>query len=301
MSYGGFEYNNQGGGYDMGGGGYGGMNPMDDVDMNAGGFDSMNGGSGGAGSAEKKTFKMKSILPVSIKMINTSGRDQGNIQIDNTNPEMVRIFGTIESMEQLATSVEYTINDGTGKIQAKKWKEQKEQGDPTEIPCVEGSFVEMVGNLKEFNESLSLQVFAVNIVEDWNALTHHLLDIILTHNFNTKGPIPGSEAAAAVAKPTGGYNMGMGGGAMAMSPAGYGGGMRAQGGGDAGLDDQLLKAIKATSGSEEGTTVDQTFDYMVKAGANVTRDKVSRMVDNLTNDGVLYGTIDELHFKSCED
>ena len=75
----GFEYQSggggygggfQGGGYDTTGGGYGGMNPMDDVDMNAGGFDAMADSSGAKGSAEKKKYKEKSILAVTIKQIN---------------------------------------------------------------------------------------------------------------------------------------------------------------------------------------------------------------------------------------
>ena len=74
----GFEYQSGGGGYgggfgggyDTTGGGYGGMNPMDDVDMNAGGFDAMADSSGAKGSAEKKKYKEKSILAVTIKQIN---------------------------------------------------------------------------------------------------------------------------------------------------------------------------------------------------------------------------------------
>jgi len=65
-----------GGGYDTTGGGYGGMNPMDDVDMNAGGFDAMADSSGAKGSAEKKKYKEKSILPVTIKQINKGTRHE---------------------------------------------------------------------------------------------------------------------------------------------------------------------------------------------------------------------------------
>ena len=44
------------------------MNPMDDVDMNAGGFDAATD-SGAKGSAEKKKFKEKALLPVTIRQI----------------------------------------------------------------------------------------------------------------------------------------------------------------------------------------------------------------------------------------
>lgn len=276
------------------------MNPMDDVDMNAGGFDAMADSSGAKGSTEKKKFKDKSILPVTIKQINKASREQGIISIDNTTPEMVKLFAIIDRCEEMATSVDYFLSDGTGTISAKRWKE-KDIKDLQDDKCIEGAFVQVVGTLKEYNDTLSLQIFTMSEVMDYNALTHHILECILTHNLNTKGPIPGSTAAK-LAGGNGGsaYNMGMGGNSMMAQSPGMGGNQRARN--ESGVEESLLRAIKDTCRSEEGTTVDLTLQYMVRTlQLTITREKVASMVENLTNDGVLYGTIDEMHFKSCED
>lgn len=199
----------------------------------------------------------------------------------------------------MATSVDYFLSDGTGTINAKKWKE-KDVKDLQDEKCIEGAFVQVVGTLKEYNDTLSLQIFSMSEVTDYNALTHHILECILTHNINTKGPIPGS-AAAKLAGGSGGsaYNMGMGGNTMMAQSPGMGN-QRARN--DAGIEESLLRAIKDTCRSEEGTTVDITLQYMLQTlQMSITREQVHNMVENLTNDGVLYGTIDEMHFKSCED
>jgi replication factor A2 len=310
-------------GYEYGGGGgfgtydtssYGGVNPMDDTEgLNSGGFNAMNEASGGAGGKgdKGKPAKNKSILPVSIHQVRTAIKADGAFHIDNMTPEMIRVFGTIESVKNMSTSVEFTISDGTGSISAKKWKDQKDGQDPSAAASAagelwtEGAFVEVVGQLKDYQDATNLQIYEMWPVDDWNALTHHLLDIILSHNLNTVGPIPGSEMANKA--PTA-YAAGAGvrGGHAGMSPAhgGYGKAAQAQSGGSKDMDGHLLAAIKRTSNSEEGTTVEEVFYSLSKdpkTASLFTRETVARMVNTLTNDGMLYGTIDEMHFKSCED
>jgi replication factor A2 len=266
------------------------------------------------GSAEKKTYKNKSILPVTIRQIKKAEREAGMVKIDNNTPEMVKIMGTVISKEASSTSIEYIISDGTGQIQCKNWVEKDintnndsnidGSNNSSAVP-VQGSFVSLVGALKEYNDNLSIQIFGtITIIEDYNEMTHHLLDVILTHNMNTKGPIPGSDAAKDLEKRNAnniGYNMGMQGmgGMQFGTPAGGQGGQRANM--DSTVDDAIQKAIKQTSFREEGTTVDETFDYLVKSNENITRQQVEDKVRQWNEDGLLYSTIDDMHFKSCDE
>ena len=54
----------------------------------------------------------------------------------------------------------------------------------------DGALVRVVGNLREFDGKVHLLVFDVTPVLDWNELSYHLLDIMLTHCQQTKGSIP---------------------------------------------------------------------------------------------------------------
>ena len=213
-------------------------------------------------------------------------------------PENVKIQGSIMTKDATSTSVEYVISDGTGSITCKQWIEKGASENDPSSQCVEGSYVSVTGVIKEYSDILSIQIFRMTPVEDWNEMTHHLLEVVLTHNMNLKGPIPGSDAAKR-AMGNIQYNMGMGGNSMMMSSPAGPGGMRANN--DTAQDEILLKAIKATGTREEGTTVEETLDYLVKSGNNsFTKDKIDEKVRGWYDDGLLYSTFDEVHFRSCD-
>ena len=113
MSYGGFEYNqsNQPSGF--------------------GGFDAMGGGGfmDSVSSAVKQESGKKpgrgdrSIMPVTIKQLHDSTSSSDGFFIDNTQANQVRLLGIIEKVDDLSTSVNYQINDGTGTCECKFWKD----------------------------------------------------------------------------------------------------------------------------------------------------------------------------------
>lgn len=52
-----------------------------------------------------------------------------------------------------------------------------------------GSMVRVVGNIRDYEGAKHVLVFEIFPLEDFNQLTNHLLDVILTHCQHTKGPI----------------------------------------------------------------------------------------------------------------
>ncbi|RYH17109.1 hypothetical protein EON65_29050 [archaeon] len=48
--------------------------------------------------------------------------------------------------------------------------------------------VKVVGNLREYEGKTHVLVYDVTPITDWNELTHHILETILTHCKNTKAP-----------------------------------------------------------------------------------------------------------------
>lgn len=57
----------------------------------------------------------------------------------------------------------------------------------------EGMTVKVVGNLREYEGKTHVLVYDVTPITDWNELTHHILETILTHCKNTK-PSPVSRS-----------------------------------------------------------------------------------------------------------
>jgi hypothetical protein len=50
--------------------------------------------------------------------------------------------------------------------------------------------VRVVGNIRDYEGDRHVLVFEVFPLEDFNQLTHHILDVIFTHCKHSKGPIP---------------------------------------------------------------------------------------------------------------
>jgi len=288
----GFEYNQGGagyGGYEGGEGGFGGMDPMNQVEM--GGFDAIGAGET-KGSDQKKTYKDKTILSVNVKQIKSAEKGPEGIKIDSCDIENVRLMGNIISVNEQSTNVEYQVNDGTGTIKVRRWIE-KDQPKVEEMyaQCVEGSFVSLVGTIKEYQDELSVQSFRMTVVEDYDQMTHHLLDVILSHNLNLKGPIPGSANALAAKSNVTTHNA-----YSASSP-----GMRVSNDSGSDIEAELMRAIRETGlNSEEGTTVDLVFQFLARNGAKVTKESVQKYISVYHENGVIYGTIDEEHFKSYD-
>ena len=64
--------------------------------------------------------------------------------------------------------------------------------------------VRVIGQLREYEEKKSILILNMTVIEDFNELSHHLLEVMLNHLQNTKGPILGAGASSVSTK------MGMG-------------------------------------------------------------------------------------------
>lgn len=175
----------------------------------------------------------------------------------------------------------------------------------------DGIYVRVVGNLRTFQGKVSLSAFAVTPIEDFNEVTHHFLDAIYVHCYNTKGPLNGGAGAGAGASagnpfgapaksgfdvPVGQQAWNQGGGAY-LGQSGMGGG----GGMDYGMMDSNFspeqKAILDVLGrctSDRGLKIDQIFADL---RGQMSEDQLRGALNYLTSEGHVYSTIDENHFK----
>ena len=278
--------------------GFGGDNPMG-MDV-GGGFD----GQGEAKSEEKK-YKDKNLLPVTIKQIlSCDTTDDGSAQIANQTTELVRIVAIALSYMRTTTKIEYRLSDGTGTIEAFSWQSNNE-GENNAAPIddddapKENTLVSVVGNIKVYQDKKTFFVMSIRPVTKFNELTHHLLDVMVHHVKGHKGPIPGSNAEKARAQQGVGYGMGMGAaGAQFGTPraGGFGGAaVKAEVGGD--VDTAITNAISATGQGEVGASVDDVMMHLKGSQSTITAEQVRDFVMRGMNEGLLYGTTDDEHFK----
>jgi hypothetical protein len=141
----------------------------------------------------------------------------------------VRVVGRIVALEERTTQLVFTIDDSTGVMDFSMWEETetneflatrraswryglwcawgvnavsccRAHHSLTPSVCLRAlaacvhrsvdSYVSVVGVLKSLGTDKFAQAYDVRPITDFNEVTHHFLDVIYTHLFNTKGPLP---------------------------------------------------------------------------------------------------------------
>ena len=162
-------------------------------------------------------------------------------------------MGCIVNVEAQSTNLKYDIEDSTGKFQVTMWTNaddsdyEKERAQQWQM----GTYVQVIGSLRSFNNTRNLVAFDISTITDYNAITHHMLEAIYTHLRNTKKGDAGM-----------GGGMGQQGGGTPMD-TNSGGGMGQQGGGRAiktegdanNLHDKATSAFQQYGQTEEGLDV----------------------------------------------
>lgn len=298
-----------GDGYDAGGfgGGFGGGggDQFGNDFMGAGGdafggqqFQASQGGGGGfqvdnAGPDGKARNKdRQSLIPVTIKQLkNAQGSAAGDqsFTIDGQDLHQVTIVGVIMRAEEANTNLQYTIDDGTGDMDVKKWIDSEADGAMVEqrAMCREGKIVRVVGQLRTFNHTRSVVAFNIQPITDFNEYTFHFIECVHSHLRHTRGKPPAGGAGA---------NAPMMGGVAGVAAGQQQRPTVQQNNSAAALVDTVLQYFRNYGTSDLGCTVADCYEAMKASGT--TMPQLREVVDNLAQEGHLYSTIDDDHFKS---
>ena len=238
------------------------------------------------------------MMPVTIKQLNSATHEDNTYRIDNADVHNVSIMGVVESIEEHSTSTTFKINDGTGTIDAKLWNEKN--GSVTALAarvsnCRTNTFIKIIGDLRDFENRRHILIYDINPLADWNELTHHLFQVMFVHLQNTKGPIPGSQAAARLQQSSGQASSGNFQGHRQGTPGHQNIGMQPHMDHNAAPKAVLLKAFE-NSQEYEGMSIDQCKDHLRQSGHNLDENTIRKMVTDLSEEGLIYSTTDESHF-----
>ncbi|KAJ3047312.1 replication factor A protein 2, partial [Rhizophlyctis rosea] len=181
----------------MGGGGYGGYGAMQNDNAGGGGFLSPQPGAlGSQGDSPKKRFgnNQQTLRPVTIKQLLEAKATipDAPFRIDGHDIAHVTIVGRLNTINRLATSTSYIIDDGTGAVEARKWLEATESDDfnaQADDGLREGMYVRVTGHFREFKNKRSVVAFNTRVVDNMDEITYHNLHCMLVHLHLTKGPL----------------------------------------------------------------------------------------------------------------
>lgn len=275
----------------MGYGGYGGypqQGGSNEAHSQGGnGFNSpgqgFNVGSPGAGGSQKPKAA-QSLRPVSVKQILESNSlfQDSPLLVDGKELTQVVIVGRVNKVNVTATAIVYTIDDGSGVIDVKKFIEPNEEDQGNGIPIIQdGGYLKVIGRVKVFNLKKSVDAHKIMTVASVDEICHHILSITFTHLSITKP------------KPTARHGNAAGGDGTTFTGAAFGvaGGIS---GDFTSIQRQIMSLFQQYTHTTEGGDVN---DICIALRGTTTADQIRAEIEQLMNEGHLYCTLDENHYK----
>lgn len=251
------------------------------------------GGKGGDGGASvspamKKMREEQSLSALSIRMLqNAEYIDTGKIKVDGKDVSKITIVGNIVNVDITQMNVTYMVDDGSGIMYVRQYIEEGKSATYSTQ-----TYVRAYGQLKSVKgekSNIFLGADRIIPITDFNEIAYHGIEVIHHHCIRMHGPLGGvPEGGGDPIKVDGGY-----GGNANSAPQAHGGGGSGGGGGGDTLNIRIIQIFNQTS-AEEGLSV-----HTVQAQLpGVTMAEIRKSIEFLTDEGQLYSTIDEDHYRS---
>ncbi|KAK6332386.1 replication factor A protein 2 [Orbilia brochopaga] len=287
------SYGNYDGGYQTGnyGGGGGGFNPSQ----------------GGSQASPGKSAAKNTLRPVTIKQIidAQSPHDDNAFSIDGHEIGNITFVAQIRNIANQETSTTFKMEDGTGSIEVKKFRDNKQMStDLDDEPAsanldpelTVNAYARIVGNIRQFNNKRTIATTqTIRPVTDFNEIQCHLLEATAVHLYFTRGPPEIQQKGGAA----GGYQQGAGsygqdtemggagttaGSAANLLPPGISANAR-----------KIYGILKNRQDSSEGMHIS-----MISQTTKIPLAETYKAVDELLTNGVCFTTMDDEHI-ACMD
>ncbi|XP_020202714.1 replication protein A 32 kDa subunit A [Cajanus cajan] len=133
--------------------------------------------------AASKSRDSQGLVPVTVKQISEasqSGDEKSNFAINGVDLNNVTLVGMVYEKVERNTDVNFVLDDGTGRIKCRRWV--NETFDTKEMEQVnDGMYVRVYGHLKSFQGVRQLVAFSVRPVTNFDEIPFHFIDCIHSH------------------------------------------------------------------------------------------------------------------------
>ncbi|XP_050987638.1 replication protein A 32 kDa subunit isoform X1 [Labeo rohita] len=243
------------------------------------------------GGEKKGRARAQQIVPCTVSQLMSAVQAEDVFKVGEVEIAQVTIVGVIRSTDKSTINIQYKVDDMTAApMDVKQWIDTEDMGvDNSVIPP--GTYVKVSGNLRSFQNNRSLVAFSVRVLEDMNEVTSHMLEVVSAHMQQSKP-----------------QNMMGGGGGMNMMPTshtsmssmgstgGYSGASMMLVNGLSANQNQVLSLIKSCH-EPQGISMHDLKQKLSSMSVTVIR----QIVDFLSNEGHIFSTIDEDHFRSTDN
>ncbi|VVB08890.1 unnamed protein product [Arabis nemorensis] len=247
-------------------------------------------------SSTAKNRDFQGLVPVTVKQItesSQSGGEKSGIVINGIELTNVSLVGLVCDKDvSKVTEVRFTLDDGTGRIDCKRWLNESFDGKEMEAVS-DGTYARLNGHLKTFQGKKQLLVFSVRPIMDFNEVTFHYIECIHFYSQNSEsqmGQQVGDATQSHVVNTSVSTNQ-----TTPLNPVVSS--QNNDGNGRKNLDDMILDYLKqpACTARQQGIHLDEIAQQL-----KIPKSKLEGVIQSLEGDGLIYSTIDEYHFKHVE-
>lgn len=236
-------------------------------------------------------------MPVTIRQLKNATHDHVDdaFKVDGAELLQVKIVGSILKVDETSTFTKFDVEDSTGVVEVKLWLDAGEDESIAErrSACREGTYVRVIGSVRSFQDSLHIVSHDIRPLVDFNEVTHHFLEAIHLHCLHTKAPPNpqstgwGSQGAPVPAPQHSGTAV-----HMHDNNAHANSGFTKE-------QQQVLSFFNQNDNQDDDGT-GLSLEYVSKAliQQGISDQAIRAAVEFLSNEGHLYSTIDDNHYKS---
>jgi len=262
-------------------------------------------------------YDQRCLSQVTIKQIKSAPPAHADdaFLVDDAEVGQLHMVARITGIDVQSSHTQYQLNDDTGILDAKQWSNDDQQAQGPNVQ--EGMWVHIFGRINTFQGKCSVNVFDLYPVTNFDEITHHFTEVVYAHLSNLEaakkremgGGMMGNDgmmmntnnATSSMGPGYGNGQMGGGGGMNSNS----GGGWNNNNGMSMGQDDgrsviqqMVLKVVRSPEfvNSETGCNVQNIFQKLPNEDRNAIKDAI----DMLAEEGVMYSTLDDEHYKAVE-
>lgn len=255
--------------------------------------------SGSPGGASRKTEIAHSLRPLTVlQLLNaTQAHSDAEWMLDDTELGQVTAVGHVVSIQSQATNNLYWLDDGTGRIEARHWIDSSiEESGTGPSAITEGSYIRVSGTLKMFGSKRYVNATHIRPVKSPHEIYFHLLEAMTVTLIWAKGAPPRAGQNPSTTIPQA---------QVVGPPAGKGSAYAAQSHSSATTSSQyshlpkleyaIITFMLNQPSKEEGVHVGSIAHAV---GGNAVT--INNALDKLMDDGLVFTTIDDSHFKVAD-
>ncbi len=250
---------------------------------------------------KKRGDGVKGVMPVTIKQLLSvkpadDGSSEEKLLLEGRPVGQVSVVGLLIHKQEQNSFITMSLDDGTGIIAAKYWlsdagKQQESEGggEKKRSQCEEGKYVHVMAHIRCFQGNVTLHCHHIRLITDHNELSFHLAEALWTHMYFAKAGRQAPDHSAGFGT---GFTAPVGASQQGRTAITLPGSVNVSGNYSA-VQKDIISFVMRRNG-DEGVHVSEIIQALDKSFTDV---QVKNAIEYLAEEGIIYSTVDEEHFR----